>query len=80
MPLVVLCPKCHSRTDRLAVLSDVSRDGRAVYRCTSCGLLCAAPPIPPVIGQPLFDEAAFARGPKQIGTAQRVDDRANEPR
>jgi hypothetical protein len=60
MPLVVLCPNCLSATERQAVLSDLSRDGRVVYRCLACGLLCAAPPVPPVIGQPLFQDPRSA--------------------
>jgi uncharacterized Zn finger protein len=62
MSLVILCPKCQCRTEKMTVLSQVSRDGDPLYRCSSCGLICSAPQLEPVIGKPILGGVSTSGG------------------
>jgi hypothetical protein len=56
MSLIVLCPQCRCQAEKMAVVSELSRDGDAFYRCPTCSLICIAPPLEPVVGQRVFPQ------------------------
>ena len=51
MPILVLCPNCRHRTEKMRVLNQIAR-GDTLYRCPACGTICTEPNAP-VIGQPV---------------------------
>lgn len=65
MSLVILCPNCGGRADKIAILSELSRDGQPLFQCPACDLICTAPSLEPMTGVALFPSRELTRQTKK---------------